>query len=98
VIVTLGEDGIYLDNGKQGRFIRAFPPRKVSDVTGAGDALVAGYVYAMIAGEAYEPALWGLAAASLTVETEESITPNLSRELMLERIEANVKQSGTARI
>ena len=96
VIMTLGEDGIYLDDGKPGRFIPATPARKVSDVTGAGDALVAGYAYAMIAGEHYEPALWGLAAASLTLETEESIAPNLSRQSVLERIELNIRKSGSA--
>ena len=51
VIMTLGEDGIYVDDGKPGRFIPAIPARKLTDVTGAGDALVAGYAYAMIAGE-----------------------------------------------
>jgi pseudouridine kinase len=96
VIMTLGEDGIYIDDGNPGRFIPAIPSRKVSDVTGAGDALVAGYAYAMIDGERYEPALWGLAAASLTLETEESIAPNLSRQSILERIGANIRKSGTA--
>jgi pseudouridine kinase len=98
VIVTLGEDGVYLDNGEQGRFIQAIPARKVSDVTGAGDALVAGYVYAVAAGERYEPALWGLAAASLTVETEESIAPSLDRESVLKRIEASLTQSETDKL
>jgi pseudouridine kinase len=96
VILTLGEDGIYVDDGKPGRFIPATPARKVSDVTGAGDALVAGYAYAMIAGEYYEPALWGLAAASLTLETEDSIAPSLSRQSLLERIESNIRKSGSA--
>jgi pseudouridine kinase len=96
VIMTLGEDGIYVDDGTPGRFIPAIPARKVTDVTGAGDALVAGYAYAMIAGEHYEPALWGLAAASLTLETEESIAPNLSRQSVLERIESNMRKSGSA--
>jgi pseudouridine kinase len=96
VIMTLGEDGIYVDDGTSGRFIPAIPARKVTDVTGAGDALVAGYAYAMIAGEHYEPALWGLAAASLTLETEESIAPNLSRQSVLERIESNMRKSGSA--
>jgi pseudouridine kinase len=96
VIMTLGEDGIYVDDGTPGRFIPAIPARKVADVTGAGDALVAGYAYAMIAGEHYEPALWGLAAASLTLETEESIAPNLSRQSVLERIESNMRKSGSA--
>jgi pseudouridine kinase len=96
VIMTLGEDGIYIDDGNPGRFIPATPARKVSDVTGAGDALVAGYAYAVIAGEHFEPALWGLAAASLTLETEESISPILSRKSVLERIESDLKKSGTA--
>ncbi|MGC1687343.1 MAG: carbohydrate kinase family protein [Candidatus Acidiferrales bacterium] len=94
VIMTLGEDGIYVDDGKPGRFIPAIPARKVTDVTGAGDALVAGYAHAMIAGERYEPALWGLAAASLTLETEDSIAPNLSRESVLDRIESSLQKSG----
>jgi pseudouridine kinase len=98
VIVTLGEHGIYLDNGEQRRFIRAIAARKVRDVTGAGDALVAGYAYAVIAGETHEPALWGLAAASLTVETEESIAPNLGRESVLKRIEASLAQSETDKL
>lgn len=94
VIMTLGEDGIYVDDGKPGRFIPAIPARKVTDVTGAGDALVAGYAHAMIAGERYEPALWGLAAASLTLETEDSIAPNLSWESVLDRIESSLQKSG----
>lgn len=98
VIVTLGEDGIYLEDANQGRFIPAIPASQVRDVTGAGDALVAGYTYARIAGERYDPALWGLAAASLTVETEESIAPSLSRESVLQRIEASLPSSGTAKL
>lgn len=96
VIMTLGEDGIYVDDGKPGKFIPAIPARKVTDVTGAGDALVAGYAYAMIAGERYEAALWGLAAASLTLETEDSIAQNLSRESVLDRIESSLQKSGTS--
>jgi len=97
VIVTLGDEGIYFDDGKSARFIPAIPARGVRDVTGAGDALVAGYAYAMIAGEEHGPSLWGLAAASLTVETEESIAPEMSREAVMERIEANLKRTGAAK-
>ncbi|MGC1582996.1 MAG: carbohydrate kinase family protein [Candidatus Acidiferrales bacterium] len=95
VVVTLGEDGIYVDDGKLPKFVPAIPARKVVDVTGAGDAFVAGYAYAMISGERYEPVLWGLAAASLTLETEDSISPNLNRNSVFERIESNLKKSGT---
>ena len=94
VIATLGEDGIYVDDGRRGRFVAAIPAERVRDVTGAGDALVAGYAYAMISGAPYEPELWGLAAASLTVETEESIAPGLSRDAVLRRIESHLVRTG----
>ena len=97
VIVTLGEDGIYVDDGSGGRFVSAIPAASVRDVTGAGDALVGGYAYAKMSGAKYEPAFWGLAAASLTVETEESIAPQLSRDSILERIEAHAARSGAAK-
>jgi len=93
VVVTLAEDGIYVDDGARGKFMPAIPAQRVLDVTGAGDALVAGYAYAVIANERHEPALWGLAAASLAVETEESIAPNLNRESVLARIESSTGKS-----
>jgi len=88
VIVTLGEDGVYRDDGRGGAFVPSIPASCVRDVTGAGDALVAGYAFATITGASINPVLWGLAAASLTVESEESIAPELSRETILQRIEA----------
>jgi pseudouridine kinase len=88
VVVTLGGEGIYLDSGHGGKFLPVIPARKVIDVTGAGDALVAGYAYGMLAGGNIEPALFGLAAASLTVETEKSIAENLRPERLIERIKS----------
>jgi pseudouridine kinase len=88
VVVTLGRDGIYLDAGRGGRFLPVIPAKKVLDVTGAGDALVAGYAYGMLAGGSHEPALFGLAAASLTVETEKSIAEDLQPERLLERVKS----------
>ena len=88
VVITLGGDGIYLDAGRGGKFLPVIPAKKIVDVTGAGDALVAGYVYGMLAGANYEPALFGLAAASLTVETEKSIAEDLQPERLLERIKS----------
>lgn len=94
VVVTLGADGLYLDDGQGGRFMPAMPA-KVRDVTGAGDAITAGYVYGMLAGGDYEPALYGLAAASLTVETDKSIAEELKPEQLRRRIEASL-HSGRA--
>jgi len=97
VIVTLGEEGLYVDDGNRSGFVPAIPAAHVRDVTGAGDALVAGYAYAMISGAAYDPVLWGLAAASLAVETEESIAPQLSREAVLRRIDSYLARSSAAK-
>jgi pseudouridine kinase len=88
VVVTLGGDGIYLDAGRGGRFLPVIQPKKVVDITGAGDALVAGYAYGMLKGGNQEPALYGLAAASLTVETEKSIAEDLQPERLLERMKS----------
>jgi pseudouridine kinase len=88
VMVTLGGDGIYLDAGRGGKFLPVIPAKKVLDVTGAGDALVAGYAYGMLAGRSQEPALYGLAAASLAVETEKSIAEDLRPERLLERMKS----------
>lgn len=91
VVITLGGEGIYIDDPRGGRFLPALPAERVVDVTGAGDALVAGYTYGMISGEIHEPALFGLAAASLAVETEESIPSELKPERLRERIESQLK-------
>jgi pseudouridine kinase len=87
VIVTLGEDGVYCDDGRGGTFVAAIPASCVRDVTGAGDALVAAYAYASITRASINPVLWGLAAASLTVESDESIASGLSRDAILQRLE-----------
>jgi pseudouridine kinase len=78
VIVTLGGEGIYIDDGKQNGFLDAIHPEAIRDVTGAGDAFVAGYVYGVLAEGGGEPAHFGIAAASLALETEESVTAELS--------------------
>ncbi len=93
VVVTLGADGLYIDDGRGGRFMPATPAEKVRDVTGAGDALVAGYVYGMLVGGDYEPALFGLAAASLALETDQSIAEDLRPERLRQRIESNLPRT-----
>ena len=40
VVVTMGADGIYVEDASGGKFMLAIPPTRVCDVTGAGDALV----------------------------------------------------------
>jgi sugar/nucleoside kinase (ribokinase family) len=90
VVVTLGADGLYIDDGKSGRFLPAMSTRKVCDVTGAGDALVAGFAYGLLSGGNFEPVLYGLAAASLTIESDNSIAEALNPERLRERIESSL--------
>ncbi|HTV60638.1 MAG TPA: carbohydrate kinase family protein [Verrucomicrobiae bacterium] len=92
IVVTLGEEGVYVDDGKRARFAEAIPPERVRDVTGAGDALVAGYAYAMASKQEEDPVLAALAAASLALETEESVSREMSAEGLRRRIENHKKR------
>ncbi|GAA5514091.1 pseudouridine kinase [Deinococcus carri] len=54
-------------------------PARVTDVTGAGDAMLAAYLAALLAGEPpAEAARHGHAAAALTVESAEAVAPTLT--------------------
>jgi pseudouridine kinase len=131
VVLTLGADGIYLAEAHAAKFLRAIPPAKIVDVTGAGDALLAGYVFALVSGAADalpqgtasavpkshedrgalapegnrptsagihetdsarmdDPALFGLAAASFALESDQSVAESLSPDLLRRRIESNL--------
>lgn len=62
-------------------------PAKVADVTGAGDAMLAAYLAALLAGVApTEAARQGHAAAALTVESTHTVSPTMTRGAVLERL------------
>jgi pseudouridine kinase len=101
VIVTLGKRGIYVSSGgevsdfsegeqgdpKPGKFMTPYKG-KVVDVTGAGDALVAGLVYGIYKGYPLEMAArFGLGAAALTISTKEAVRRDLREGLLRSRIE-----------
>jgi pseudouridine kinase len=70
---------------------RSFAPLRaeVVGVNGAGDALAAGTLYGLAAGcTLFESVRFGLAAAALTVESEETVSPKLSATRLTERMEA----------
>jgi len=99
VIVTLGKRGIYVscsggggagEGRKKDCWSKFMAPYKgeVVDVTGAGDALVAGLVYGIYKGYSLEVgARFGLAAAALTVSTKETVRRDLREGLLRSRIE-----------
>jgi sugar/nucleoside kinase (ribokinase family) len=89
VVLTLGADGVYLADSRPPKFLPAIPSAKIVDVTGAGDALLAGYAFGLLSGGADDPALFGLAAASFALESDQSVVA-LTPELLRRRIESNL--------
>lgn len=85
VILKLGPRGVVVADRGGSRHLGAIRPDHVEDVTGAGDALAAGYLYGRLTGEP-DPAACGLAAASLTVESRRSVAPYLSAERLVRRL------------
>ena len=94
VIVTLGKRGIYVscsgvDEGRKEDWNKFMVPYRgeVVDVTGAGDALVAGLVYGIYKGYSTEVAArFGLGAAALTISTKEAVRRDLREGLLRSRI------------
>jgi pseudouridine kinase len=62
-------------------------PAEVRDVTGAGDAMLAAFAHALLAGHSPVVAAgYGHAAAALTLESEHTVRPDLTQRLLEERI------------
>lgn len=87
VWVRLGARGGLLCTPTGTHWIPAFPV-PVVDVTGAGDASLAGFASALLSGHAPERAArYGHAAAALTITTHHTVHPDLSPEVLESLIE-----------
>jgi len=85
-IVTAGATGIAVWVGGEVRAISALPA-VTRNVTGAGDALIAGTLYGLTQGRTlFDAARLGLAAAAITVETSCTAAEHLTVDLLLLRI------------
>jgi pseudouridine kinase len=85
VVLTLGPDGALIADPAGVRPVPAVPARPV-DVTGAGDALVAGTLGGILSGTTLDDAVrLGAAAAALTVERRGSVRAELSRAMVERR-------------
>lgn len=85
VFLTLGSKGLYCTDGSEECFLPPLPSKLVN-ATGAGDAFTASLAYSYNAGFSLsETARFGLAAAAIAVESKDTINPELSAELALER-------------
>lgn len=82
VVVTMGARGSAIITKAGTRFQDAFPARPV-DITGAGDAMIAGTLFALLSGASLDDAAGtGALVAALTVESHSSVRPDLSRALL----------------
>ena len=87
VWVRLGPEGSMLSDGHG---LRRHPalPAAVRDVTGAGDAMLAGYVYALLQEhDSHSAARRGHALAALTVESDFTVLPSLTPALLEARVQ-----------
>jgi len=78
VVVSQGPAGIAVAERGTSALLPAAAADLVCDVTGAGDAFVAGYVYGLLDGGRERPEHFGLAAASLTIEVAATVDPDMS--------------------
>lgn len=79
-VVTGGAAGICLASEGESTLLPA-PPASVTDVSGAGDALIAGTLYGRLVGyDTVTSLTFGLNAAAMTVASEESSATDLSVE------------------
>ncbi len=83
VWVRRGADGSTFTDGSGTVAIAAVPVSEVLDVTGAGDAMLAGFCHALLAGATpVEAAAYGHAAAALTVASPHTVRPDLTDALV----------------
>jgi pseudouridine kinase len=89
VVVSLGGSGAYVDDGIRREHVAPAPVGRVVDVTGAGDAQIAGFLYGLALEEEHAaPIDWAMALAGLTLETIDSARADLTPELLWRRLSA----------
>ncbi|WP_436775386.1 carbohydrate kinase [Yinghuangia sp. YIM S09857] len=87
VWVRLGSRGSLLSSADEGHAFVPALPAGVEDVTGAGDAMLAAFAYALLAGHPPRTAVdHGTAAAALTVESAHTVRPDLSPRLLAQAL------------
>jgi pseudouridine kinase len=83
VWVRQGAAGSTWHDGSGSATIAAVPVAEVLDVTGAGDAMLAGFCHALLAGATpVEAAAYGHAAAALTIASPHTVRPDLTDALV----------------
>lgn len=87
VFISLGAKGVYAANQRQRISLPCLPAAMVN-ATGAGDAFMAGLVWAYLEGtDLKNTATAGLAAAAIAIESEETINPAMSVTALRSRLQ-----------
>ena len=82
VWVRLGAEGSLLSTREEQTRLPSVPT-EVVDVTGAGDAMLAGFCHALLAGAGTtEAAAYGHGAAALTIASPHTVRPDLTDRLV----------------
>lgn len=88
VWVRHGREGSVLHTAGSAPLRLEAPPARVVDVTGAGDAMLGAFVHALLGGHDVAVAAgWGHAAARLTIESEYTVRPDLTHDLLLSTLD-----------
>ena len=91
VVVSMGQHGCYWADCDGARFYAALRPvSQMVDATGAGDAFMAGLLYAYL--HRFPPeraARWALAAGIIAVTSAGTVSPGMSAELVNKILEEN---------
>lgn len=83
VYITLGSEGVYCRSAAQEWLFPALPITDVVNTNGAGDAFLAGVVYAMTKGlEFPQTAQYGLMAARATLMSPKAVNPDIANILL----------------
>lgn len=80
ILLSRGQKGVLFHcSGEQGQTPRAEPDGEIISVSGAGDALFAGYIHGMMLGQSHLEALTlGQQAASLTLSCAGAVNPDIT--------------------
>jgi pseudouridine kinase len=81
-VVTLGDNGLAYADGGGGGYLKAINT-EVVDTTGAGDAFTGAVIFGLLNEVPVDEAMrLGITAASLTIQSAQTVLPNLSQELL----------------
>ncbi len=87
-VVTLGERGLAYADSSGGGYIRAIHT-EVVDASGAGDAFSGAVIFGILNDVPIDEAMrLGVTAASLTLESEDTVLQSLSQELLYDELSA----------